>query len=219
MTQHITYSFASRNRPDKFREAINNIFDQSANTKFSIIAKIDNNDPAFNQYHDIIFNWKFETGCRCAVIDGSSDSKVHAINRGISEYINGILICMSDDMRFITPGFDNIIRQHCGPDNFVHFPDGHVNRRLSTMSIMGEQYYRRFGYIYHPSYKSLWCDNEAMLVAQRLGRYKYVRQQIFEHQHPAWGFGEKDELLTYTESFHEEDKANFIKRKRAGFPI
>ena len=87
------------------------------------------------------------------------------------------------------------------------------------MSIMGEQYYRRFGYIYHPSYKSLWCDNEAQDVAKRLHRYKYVRQQIFEHQHHANGFGEKDALLVHTESFHKEDKANYINRKKRGFPI
>lgn len=86
------------------------------------------------------------------------------------------------------------------------------------MSIIGRKYYERDGYVYHPDYKSLWCDNEAMAVAKKRGRYKYVNQQIFEHRHPAWIGGEKDALLQHTESFHAEDRATFIRRRRAGFP-
>lgn len=214
MSKHILYSFPSRSRPHKFEAVCRCVWELSKDDNYLIVAKIDDDEPYFDQYRFIA------DSCQANVVyvNGSSLSKVDAINKGISGRDFDILCCLSDDMHFLTPGFDNIIRQHCGPDDFVHFPDGHVNRRLCTMSIMGRQYYERDGYIYHPSYKSLWCDNEAMLVAQRRMRYKWVNQQIFEHQHPAWIGGEKDALLLHTESFHAEDKANFLSRKQRGFP-
>lgn len=204
----ILFNFASRSRPGKFNAAIFNIITMAAETNMLIVAKIDSDDPERDHY--------LNNGC--AIVLGQSISKVHAINRDIPAAGWDILVNMSDDMHFLTPGFDNIIRQHCGPDDFVHFPDGHVDRRLCTMSIIGRKYYERDGYVYHPDYKSLWCDNEAMSVAKRRGRYKYVNQQIFEHRHPAWIGGEKDALLQHTESFHAEDRATFIRRRRAGFP-
>lgn len=219
MNQRILYNFASRSRPIKFVEAILNIMDYSEGDNAFIIAKIDNDDPCHAEYMSISRQYDSRYKMQVLFNAGYSQSKVHAINRGLTTmYGAEIIVNMSDDMRFLAPGFDNIIRQHCGPDDFVHFPDGHVDRRLCTMSIMGVDYYNRDGHIYHPSYKSLWCDNEAQDVARSRGRYKYVNQQIFEHQHPANGFGQKDNLLEHTESFHDMDKQNYRNRRRARFP-
>jgi hypothetical protein len=85
------------------------------------------------------------------------------------------------------------------------------------MSIMGRKYYERFGYIYHPSYQSLWCDNEAMEVAQMLGKYWYMGIQLFDHLHPAYNLAPWDEQYTRQQGLWGVDEANYIERKRHNF--
>jgi hypothetical protein len=151
---------------------------------------------------------------------GKSNSKVHAINRGMEGWKGDIVVNMSDDMRFLVPGYDiKIINAFADNlDQFIHFPDGRVNHLLPTMSIMGRTYYERFGYIYHPQYFSLWCDNEAMDVAKKLGKWKYVPDRIFDHYHPAWTGEPIDAQLRHTQGYYHIDEQTYIKRSAAGFP-
>jgi glycosyltransferase involved in cell wall biosynthesis len=151
---------------------------------------------------------------------GKSNSKVHAINRGMEGWKGDIVVNMSDDMRFLVPGYDiKIINAFADNlDQFIHFPDGRVNHLLPTMSIMGRTYYERFGYIYHPQYFSLWCDNEAMDVAKKLGKWKYVPERIFDHYHPAWTGEPIDAQLRHTQGYYHIDEQTYIKRSAAGFP-
>jgi hypothetical protein len=84
---------------------------------------------------------------------------------------------------------------------------------------MGRKYYKRDGYVYHPAYKSLFCDNEATQVARERGRLKEVEIPIFYHAHPAAGYPTNDAQYKHTDSFYQEDKATFIKRKAEGWPV
>lgn len=212
----ITYSFASRSRPQKFFAALDNIREMSASDNYEVIAKLDLDDTDTNNFAN---RGRLLDYPEVKTIWAYSKNKVHAINRGL-EYIQGeIVCCHSDDMVFIKKGFDDIIRREMEKDIYLHFPDGHANERLSTYSIMHIDYYKRFNYIYFPQYKSLWCDNEQMEVAKILGRYKYVNEQIFEHRHPAWGLSEKDAQYRKTEKFNILDKATFQRRKKINFGL
>ena len=214
----IYYNFATRNRPQKMAEAIGTIIDLSADKNYTIGLTIDDDDSTTlnsQQLADILQSDQIK------VNHGRSSSKVHAINRGMAGWSGDIVVNMSDDMRFIKQGFDaDIIEAFQGKnDQFIHFPDGRINKLLPTMSIMGRSYYERFNYIYPPDYHSLWCDNEAMDVAQQLGRYKYIDLQIFSHEHPAWTGEPADALLMHTESFFEIDQETYQRRSKLGFPI
>jgi hypothetical protein len=149
-------------------------------------------------------------------------TKVDAINRDVNEfdYDWNILVNMSDDVVFIQKGFDDIIREHFsnGLDQVLHFPDGNRSDLL-TVSIIGREYYDRDKYIYHPSYKSLYCDNEAMEVAKIDGCYKFVDTVIFNHLHPAYGKGVYDQQYIKTESYSGIDCENYIKRKAEYFGL
>jgi hypothetical protein len=149
---------------------------------------------------------------------GSSKNKIDAINRDVPKIGWDILVNLSDDQIFTKRGFDEVIAQ-CGKDEFLHLPDGHVNELLPTMSVMGYDYYKRFNYIYHPDYVSLWCDNEAMDVAKQLGCYKYVNELVFDHLHPAWTGETPDAQLLHTQSLYRRDERVYIKRRSLGFPI
>jgi hypothetical protein len=155
---------------------------------------------------------------RVIVCVSTSNNKINAINRDVPSRGWDIIVNLSDDQIFTKRGFDEVIAK-CGKDEFLHLPDGHVNELLPTMSVMGYDYYKRFNYIYHSDYASLWCDNEAMDVAKQLGCYKYVNELVFEHLHPAWGKAPIDAQLEHTQSFYRRDERVYKKRRSLGFPI
>jgi hypothetical protein len=213
----IHYNFATRNRPQKMADAINTIINLSTDKNYTIGLTIDDDDSTTLNSHQLA---DILQSSQIKLNPGRSSSKVHAINRGMAGWSGDIAVNMSDDMRFIKRGFDgDIIQAFQGEgDQFVHFPDGRVNETLPTMSIMGRSYYERFNFIYHPDYHSLWCDNEAMDMAQQLGRYKFIDLQIFSHEHPAWTGEPADNLLMHTESFFEIDQETYKRRSKLGFP-
>lgn len=212
----IAYKFASRSRPDKAKACIDNIRSMSFSNDFDIYLTVDEDDPCLPDYLSI----------NGIYIDVSqAKSKVEAINWGLDKLNHfDILICMSDDMVFIKNGYDNIIREAFFENNkqnldlFIHFPDGNRDD-LATMSIIGIDYFNRDKYIYHPSYMSLFCDNEAQEVAIIRNRYRFIDKKILSHNHPAYGKSSIDELYIRNESLFMIEKNNYEYRKSNNFFI
>jgi hypothetical protein len=157
---------------------------------------------------------------------GESKGKIGAVNRDM-EYAGkyDILLLASDDMIPIVQGYDDIIRNHMThyyPDNdgVLWYNDGFQGKNLNTLCILGKRYYDRFGYIYHPSYKSLWCDNEFMEVANCLGKQTYFDKVIIKHEHPSnVTTTENDNLYKNNDKFNDSDHKNFIERKAKSFSV
>jgi hypothetical protein len=169
------------------------------------------------------FSYDYYTDGRLVIKRGQSKNKIDAINRDINEFDWDwdILVNVSDDM-IIEKGFDDVVREafENSLDLFLHLPDGFANERLATMSIMGRDYYNRFGYIYHPSYESVYCDDEAMNVAKILNKYLYVDKHVFKHIHPAnVGAHLMDDQYKKTEAadVHARDCTNYQNRKNNNF--
>jgi hypothetical protein len=167
---------------------------------------------------------KFKTYNNLSVDYSNNKSKIQAINYGIDEHLFDILVVASDDMIPQTKGFDNIIRDKMNEyfpnyDGILWFNDGYQGNNLNTLPILGVEYYDRFGYVYHPSYKSLWCDNEFMEVANKLNKQVYINDVIIKHEHQVWSGEKWDELQIINDSFNDVDKNNFIRRKKNRFGI
>lgn len=216
----ILFNFATRSRPSKMMAAVNNITRLCKSSSYIISVVIDDDDKETisSAYLQIV-----ESNPNVIIQKGLSRNKVHAINRGMKLFENkkwDILVNMSDDMEFEVHGFDDIIRELMDRENlFLHLPDGFVDEKLPTMSIMDRKYYERFNYVYHPHYTSLWCDNEAMEVAIDLGCYKFVNQRIFKHKHPLWMGEAYDKQMIKSQSHYKKDQVIYLKRKKMGFPI
>jgi len=184
--------YATRQRPELFEKTLQNIYTEiSGKIPFQVLVSIDKDDHEMVSLHNIITAYTYPLDNLDFFI-GLSKSKVHAINRDIEKAKPwDILINMSDDMRFVTRSWDllmvDLIKGVWGEstDFFAHFNDGYLGEKLPTMSIMGRDYYNRFGYVYHPDYKSFSCDAEAMYVAQMLGKWHYFPEVLFKHEHPA----------------------------------
>ena len=213
--------FPTRNRKNKFFKVLRqyqNLCEDLDNTYFLIT--LDNDDESMNpsDVEDI-----FNTFKNIKVVYGTSDSKIHAVNRDI-ELINDwdIVLLASDDMTPKVKGYDNIIRNkmkefYSDTDGILWFNDGHMGNKLNTLCVLGKKYYDRFGYIYHPEYKSVWSDNEFMLVGNLLGKQTYFEQVIIEHEHPDWGYGSRDEIHQNNSKNENQDKLLFTKRKDNNF--
>src|SRR5688572_30064292 len=135
----ICYSFASRSRPSRFFDTLDNIIAMSASNDYFIVAKLDDDDMSMN---DPLVKEKLLSYPMVIVKWGISKSKIHAINRDLEGFAFDILICASDDMRFRTYGFDDIIRKHMPEslDAFIHCPDDYAKDRVCTVSILGKRY-------------------------------------------------------------------------------
>lgn len=208
MAKIILYNFASRSRPDKFIRAVANI-QAITQQPYKILAKLDLDDESMQQFQgklphiDVAWGW--------------SANKIEAINRNIPEEGWDILVNMSDDME-LHGNFSEVVREHCDLDTFLHIPDQYAQHHLCTLSIIGRDYYMRDRYIYHPSYYSLWCDNEAQTVAQNRGCYKFLDiRGLIVHKHYAPGLTTKDALYIRNDTY-STDANNFRSRLAAGFP-
>ena len=224
---NILYKLATRSRPQRFAETIKSIVDNSSNDDYLVLVTIDEDDESMQPYiedHQLGLGFPHYN---VVVVNGRSKNKIDAINRDMENswerWLNwDILVNISDDMIITSPDFDKVVRSVFSEttDLFLHLPDGYANERLCTMSIMGKDYYKRFGYIYHPSYESVYCDNEATDVAKSLNRYVYVNQQLFSHNHPAnVGAHLMDAQYEKTEAsdVHAKDCQNYQQRKAMNF--
>jgi hypothetical protein len=216
----ILYKLTSRSRPDRCMATIASIIGNSSTDKeYMILLSCDTDDESMKD-----FDCPFYLDGRLVIKKGTSKNKIDAINRDVNDvdWDWDVLVNVSDDM-IIEKGFDSVVRNafENSLDLFLHLPDGYANERLASMSIMGREYYNRFGYIYHPSYESVYCDNEAMDVAKYLGKYLYVNEHVFKHIHPAnVGAHLMDEQYKKTEAadVHARDCENYQRRKQLQFP-
>ncbi|HEX2682699.1 MAG TPA: hypothetical protein VHL77_02130 [Ferruginibacter sp.] len=192
----------------------------SASLDYFIVVKLDTDDTVMNTdpvRHKIATNYP-----RVIVKWGTSTSKIHAINRDLIDLPKfDILICMSDDMRFRTYGFDDIIRKAMPEnlDGFIHCPDDYAKDRVCTVSILGYRYYQRDMFIYWPGYFSMWSDNEATDVAKGRGCYIICREVRIEHLHYTNNAKAKKDELYWRNDTYNADKAIYLERKARNFDL
>jgi hypothetical protein len=222
----ILFKFPSRSRPSRVFEVLNatvkNLFNKS---DFSFLMTLDEDDPEMNNSSVIS---KLKSYPNINIIFGKSQSKIDAVNRDLNEFNDfwDILILLSDDMVPVRENFDETVRQKFlthfpDTDGVLWFNDGLQQNKLNTLCILGKKYYNRFKYIYHPAYKSLFCDNEFTQVAQMLQKQIYFNEVIIEHRHFSIQGNESkfDDLYKRNDKLHDIDMQTFRERANNNFDI
>jgi hypothetical protein len=216
--------FPTRSRPDRFLEVLAMYLDSCDDkSKVSYLITVDVDDDSMS---DSVIAKAKALHKSVEVVQGFSKSKIDACNRDMA--VSGdwdICLLASDDMLPVVQGWDSVLiaemkKHYPDTDGCLWHYDGH-QFRICTMNIMGRKYFERFGYQYHPSYISLWCDNEFTDVATQLGKVNVFDTCLFRHVHPMWE-GKKDEmdaLYIQNESYFKRDQNNYNNRKANGFPI
>lgn len=208
----------SRSRPDKCLETINRFQSHQSTNSVTYLVTLDEDDPCLSRYQQLLNR-------PCVKLDISrSKTKIEAYNSNIPDEGWDILILISDDMIPVTMGWDsqiiNDMKKHWpNKDGTLCYPDGHRKDDLMVMPVLGYNYYKKFGYAYHPAYKSLWCDNELTEVAKKLNRFAKINNLIIEHRHPVWTREPPDALLKHNDSYFHSDKAIYQERQARNFDL
>lgn len=221
----ILWKFPCRGREKMFFESLDSLNDNIRDrNNYFISLTLDTDDPILNTPEVIE---KINTYPNVGIEWGLSKSKVDAINRNFPDYDFDVVICWSNDMFLTFYGADDIIRGYLyniinnHDDDFLcHFPEPDSGEHLNVLYIATRKYYNRFGYIYHDSYLSLFCDNETLEIAKLLKRYHYIGiPGLYVHKNPAYSHHgiERDELFNEQQSHWHLDEANFNKRKLKNF--
>jgi hypothetical protein len=225
MTSKIVYVFPSRERPERFFKALDNLRDMSESKDYEIWAKLDLDDPAMcrpeiiekikTEYPEVTVKW------------GLSQGKIHAVNRDCEDLPEcDIIIIMSDDIVFDVKGFDSEIKEAFqkhfpGYDGTVHFPEDHAEDRTIIVSMIGINLYKKLGYLYNPIYTSVYADNDFTELTKLMGKYVFINRRLFSHPHPGWNLCEWDALYRRNESanLYQVDGQLFKKRQEENFGL
>ena len=153
---------------------------------------------------------------------GHSKTKVQAINADLDQLGDyDVLVIASDDMVPVVRGYDDVIVQTMrrvwpGLDGVLHFSDGFNRNGLNTLPIMGRKLVAEWGYVYHPAYTSLYCDQEFQDVTERDGQSERLDRCIIRHD---WvGTHQPDSLHRRNESFNGPDRDTYKARRAANYP-
>lgn len=219
----ILFKLPSRGRPVRFFRALDSIVNNLAiEYAYHISCTLDTDDSSMN--NEAVIE-KINSNKNTSISWGTSKSKIDAINRGMPDVEWDILVVCSDDIFFNIYGFDEMIRtemkQHFpNGDGYLHFCEKDSQSFLNVMTVCDRKYYDRFGYVYHSEYISLFCDNEQMEVAKKLGRYIYIPYQIMEHLNPAYGYMERDAMFDEQQKIGwTKDQETFNRRKENNFGL
>jgi hypothetical protein len=223
--------FPTLARPEKFLRVLDSYVSKISSWNqifFNINCDVDDetmNDAYIRERIKYILNKRNEAD---GVVNYDSNTdKISAINAHIDEQSFDIVICASDDMVPKAYSWDQRIveamQDHFPSlDGCVHFNDGNTNGDLITFSILGRKLYEYFGYIYHPDYKSLYCDDEFTQVVKAMGKEKYIDNVIITHEHYSVegteNHGDVDFAARKTLHYSGRDQLVFNKRKEMGFP-
>lgn len=219
----ILIKYPTRSRPQLFLKTLSEyVAKASDNRNNQYLISCDEDDRTMT---DAIIKQAEQIHSKVIVFRGPGSNKIEACNRDIERVAEwDICLLISDDMKVIEDGWDRIIRDKFeesfpDTDGCLWFFDG-FQAELCTLSCVGRKYYDQFKYLYHPSYKSFFCDNEFTDIAMREGKMKFIHRPLVLHQHPSWGKGVAyDDLYYRNDRYWTDDQLNYSRRKAQGFPL
>ena len=171
---------------------------------------------------------------REAVYSKSASSGRLVVNTGPKNCVAGwncaaaatqgkVIICVSDD--FLPPyNWDELLlglkpQNWINEEHVIKVADGYVGD-IFVLSILTRKRYDRFGYVFYPSYISMFCDTEFGEVATRDGVVIEANHLLFEHLHPDCGKRQRDEsdLVHASKERWRAGEMLFNLRKSLNFP-
>lgn len=217
----ILFKYPTRDRQDWFKKTLATYYDMiSDECDFEFMITLDRDDASMNTQEIKEFLSR-QRNLNYAY--GDSKTKIEACNADVNtDKAWDILILVSDDMVPIIKNFDKIIvdlmkKYFRDTDGALNFNDGkYAQEQCITYSIIGRKLYERFGYVYHPSYRSFYCDNEFTDEVNALGKCHYDPRVIVEHQ---WHGGpNSSDALYRRNSGMKGDEQVYNRRKLLNFP-
>lgn len=174
-----------------------------------IIVCVDADDPQLQYYIDLYI---------VPILIRNNKSSVEAINFGATGARGDILMVVGDDQDCFEGWDVAILKEVEGKNDWILKTHDGIQKWIITMPIMDRAYYNRFHYIYHPSYKHLFCDTELTCVADITGR-KLTSNLTFPHNHYSIGKSPIDEIYRRNDATNSGGERVFIERYKRNFDL
>jgi hypothetical protein len=218
---NILLKYPSRGRPEKFKNTLKKHCEYlSYNHQYNFVFSFDDDDETMNnigiqeEIKQILSNKNIEY----TINYSQNKNKIEAINNDLTNKKFDILILLADDVIPILEKYDEIIVNLFSNsplllDSTIHFYTAMWSHILDIWCVMGYDYYKRFEYIYHPSYKNIFSDNEYTEVSRLLNRTILSEESPFIHD---W---ESDEITAKNSEYSSSDWLVYDNRKQNNFFI
>ena len=193
----------------------------SGNNSFFFCVTCNNDDDTMNE--EVVAKLKSRYS-NIEVFFGDHKSKIEAYNADLENFDFDVLILASDDMQAVEPNYDQLVLDFMNNsfpdfDGVLWFDTCDGNQITDTLSIMGKQYYDRFGYAYKSDYLGYYCDDEFTQVAFKLGKLKRIDHPIICHFLPDHLKMSDDNTYLKSLVYGVRDKALYKIRKKVQFDI
>lgn len=220
----ILVNYPTRSRPHKFMSILRDYATKvSGNHQIEIFIKVDEDDLSLNnarmKRYATVTKWHPSVSVTWQVLSDCK-GKIDAINRDIDKHDFDFVVCIADDINVLEQNWDQKLVDEFNGDynqclNYKCDKRLEDFRKLIIMPILGKPLYDHFGYVYHPSYLSEWCDDEMAQVLEAMGKVKHVDcNTLFVHD---WEGNQDDLMRRNMQIGFSVDRVNFENRKKNGF--
>ena len=150
---------------------------------------------------------------------------VEATNKGAKEATGDVLIYVSDDMfppdRWGELLENEIITNNYNDEFLIKVNDGlqPFNIAIATVPIISKKMYETQGYLWHPEYKSMFCDEFAYWKAKTMGWLKLAPHITIQHEHPSNGKAINDQTYIDSAKNWDQGKSTFARHKSLNFNV
>lgn len=201
----------SRSRPDMAFETYLK-WESKSQTQLEYILSVDESDPKLDEYY------KLFQDINVVIWENNNKSAIEAINNAAKLCTGDLIVVVSDDFD-CPPDWDLQLIKHLeGKSNFIVKTKDGMQPTIITLPIMDRVYYERFGYIYHPGYKHMFCDTEMTAVAEMTGRVIKL-PLMFRHNHYLTGAMKKDAVNEKNDATWNQGETLFNERKKIDFGL
>jgi hypothetical protein len=211
----ITIIHASRGRPEQAYYTSREWITSAAKPgRIQYVLCIDRSDQQRERYEELFM---YTRGIDMVCLDNTS--AIQAFNRGAKHSSGNLLIALSDD--FNTPPFhwdEALLSQLNRQEDYVVKTSDTLQPWIITLPIMDRKYYERFGYIYYPEYKHMFCDTELTHVGDLLNR-KITLPITFPHNHYATGRTQRDAINIKNDATWNQGEALYLSRMEKDFGL
>lgn len=146
-------------------------------------------------------------------------SAIEAINNAAKVAKGDLLIVVSDDFSCPEHWDTQLLKYLKDKSDFVVKTYDGLQPWIITLPIMDRVYYERFGYIYHPEYKHMFCDTEMTHVGDLLGKTIEI-PMIFNHRHYSQPGGiTKDAISVKNDSTWNQGEKLYLERMMRNFDL
>lgn len=122
-----------------------------------------------------------------------------------AEHATGDVFVVLDDDWECPQGWDQIIESYmCNGADILHVGDKHRKDQLICHPIISKRFFEAMGYLWHPLFRSVYCDNWMSEIAKRWGYVDATKDGSldlgFLHKNPSQNYGAEDDVARISNS-------------------